>query len=162
MTRFTNLLRRTSTPLFLVKTTPSWLVLVLALFGVQPSVTRAQDGFYKPLPMPSANEVSDTLSEKDIPTGQGGFARDYLMELKAGDRVEIVLTSDSFDTILTLIDSEGMTVAENDDGPDGTTNSMLFTSIESGDTYTIRVQAFGKANGGPFNLKVTRLRPATL
>lgn len=115
---------------------------------------------YEPETLPIDDEFSDTLSNKDIPTGQGGFARDYHLDLEAGDRVEMILTSDSFDTIIKLIGSDGTTIAENDDGPDGTTNSLLFTRIQTSDTYTVRVQAFGKASGGPFVLQVTRLQPA--
>jgi hypothetical protein len=32
---------------------------------------------YKPIPLVGGNEVKDVLSDKDIPTGQKGFARDY-------------------------------------------------------------------------------------
>jgi hypothetical protein len=33
-------------------------------------------------------------------------------------------------------------VGENDDGPDGTTNSLLFARISEAGTYTVRVQAY--------------------
>ncbi|MEQ8956369.1 MAG: PPC domain-containing protein, partial [Coleofasciculus sp. C2-GNP5-27] len=98
-------------------------------------------------------------TDQDIPTGEGGFARDYTIELSAGDQVAIDLISDSFDTIVTLLASDGSTIAENDDGPDGTTNSLLFSRITESGTYIIRVRAFGETGGGPFTLKVTRLRP---
>lgn len=136
---------------------------LLAVAGTVAGLTvaaQAQAMLYNPEPLPIEDEFSDTLSDKDIPTGQGGFARDYRLDLEAGDRVEMILTSDSFDTIIKLISSDGTTIAENDDGPDGTTNSLLFTRIQTSDTYTVRVQAFGKASGGPFVLKVTRLQPA--
>ncbi len=112
-----------------------------------------------PIPLPANHQVSDTLSEKDIPIEQFGFARDYSVKLYAGDSVTIELTSDSFDTIVTLLAPDGSTVAENDDGPDGTTNSFLFTQITKTDTYIIRIHAFGATGVGPFKLKVTRLRP---
>jgi hypothetical protein len=50
-------------------------------------------------------------------------------------------------------------VAENDDGPDGSTNSLLFARITETGKYLIRVRAFGETGGGAFQLKVTRLRP---
>lgn len=114
---------------------------------------------YNPQTLPAAGEVSGTLSDKDIPTGQGGFARDYTITLTAGDNVAIDLTSEGFDTIVTLLSKDGTTVAENDDGPDGSTNSLLFTRIKDGGTYIVRVRAFGETTGGEFKLKVTRLRP---
>ncbi|HEY9665314.1 MAG TPA: PPC domain-containing protein [Coleofasciculaceae cyanobacterium] len=123
------------------------------------AAARAQNQLYNPIPLPSNNEVSDTLTDKDIPTGQGGFARDYVMNLNAGDQVAVDLSSESFDTIVTLLSSDGSTVGENDDGPDGTTNSVLFTRITEAGRYIIRVRAFGETSGGPFKLKVTRLRP---
>ncbi len=120
----------------------------------------AQQKIYNPVPISSNKEISDTLSEKDIPTGEGGFARDYYMELEAGDQIAIDLTSEEFDTMVTLIAADGSTVAENDDGPDGTTNSLLFSRITENGKYIIRVRAFGETSGGEFQLKLTRLKPA--
>ncbi|MEB3272380.1 MAG: PPC domain-containing protein [Prochlorothrix sp.] len=114
---------------------------------------------YSPIPLPNGGEVTDTLSDQDIPTGQGGFARDYAIRLEAGDQVVVDLLSDSFDTVVMLMGEGGMTISENDDGPDGTTNSLLFTRITTSGTYTVRVRSFGEGSGGEFTLKVTRLRP---
>lgn len=131
-------------------------VLAISLTAV---TTRAQNQLYNPIPIPANNEVSDTLTDKDIPTGQGGFARDYSITLNAGDQVAVDLNSESFDTIVTLMSKDGSTVGENDDGPDGSTNSVLFTRISETGKYIIRVRAFGETSGGAFKLKVTRLRP---
>jgi hypothetical protein len=106
----------------------------------------------------SEKEIDDTLTEKDIPTGEGGFARDYYLQLQKGDQVAIDLTSDEFDTMLMLIAEDGSTVAENDDGPDGSTNSLLFSRITENGSYIVRVRAFGETSGGKFNLKLTRLK----
>jgi hypothetical protein len=122
---------------------------------------RAQSQLYSPISIPANNEISDTLTDKDIPTGQGGFARDYVMNLTAGDQVAIDLSSESFDTVVTLLAGDGSTVGENDDGPDGTTNSLLFVRITEAGRYIIRVRAFGETSGGPFKLKVTRLQPVS-
>ncbi|MGA9382544.1 MAG: PPC domain-containing protein [Phormidium sp.] len=130
---------------------------LLILANTAPTV-KAQKQLYNPIPLPANGEVSDSLSEKDIPTGQGGFARDYSMDLNAGDNIAIDLSSDNFDTIITLM-RNGVTVVENDDGPDGTTNSLLFTRIKESGTYIVRVRAFGETAGGAFKLKVTRLKP---
>jgi hypothetical protein len=123
------------------------------------AAVRAQNQLYNPIPLPPNNEVSDTLTDKDIPLGEGGFGRDYVMNLSSGDQVAIDLTSESFDTIVTLVAGDGTTVGENDDGPDGSTNSLLFTRITEAGRYIIRVHAFGKTGGGAYKLKVTRLRP---
>lgn len=115
--------------------------------------------FYNPIPLPATHEISDSLSENDIPTGQGGFARDYMVKLAKGDNLAIDLSSDSFDSIITLLGPDGSTVAENDDGPDGSSNSLLFTRITKAGTYIVRVRSFGETGVGRFKLKVTQLRP---
>lgn len=120
----------------------------------------AQNKLYNPVALPPSYEVSDRLTENDIPTGQGGFARDYLVKLNKGDNIAIDLASDSFDAMVMLLAADGTTISENDDGPDGTTNSLLFTRIKATGTYVVRVRAFGKTGVGNFRLKVTRLRPA--
>ncbi len=119
----------------------------------------AQQQMYNPIAISTSKEVADTLTEQDIPTGDGGFSRDYLVDLEEGDQVAIDLLSDQFDTVVKLIATDGSTVAENDDGPDGGTNSLLFARITETGKYIVRVGAFGETGGGGFTLKVTRLRP---
>ena len=119
----------------------------------------AQSRLYNPVALPATNEVLDTLSEKDIPTGEGGFARDYSVKFNQGDNVAIDLTSDNFDSIVILMAPDGSMIAENDDGPDGSTNSLLFHRITNTGTYIVRVRAFGETGGGDFKLKLTRLKP---
>ncbi|WP_316787315.1 PPC domain-containing protein [Thermoleptolyngbya oregonensis] len=123
------------------------------------SATQQGRTMYNPIPLPSSNEVTDTLSDKDIPTGFGGFARDYVVTFQKGDQVVMDLISDEFDTIITLIAPDGTTIGENDDGPDGTTNSLLFMRITQDGNYILRVRPYGGQGSGRFTLKVTRLRP---
>lgn len=115
---------------------------------------------YSPIPMSDSGEVTDTLTDKDIPTGSGGFARDYLVTFQAGEQVVMDLTSDEFDTTLTLLAPDGTAIAENDDAPDGSTNSMLFARISRPGSYVIRVSPYAGQGVGKFTLKVTRLEPA--
>ena len=115
---------------------------------------------YKPITLNSTGEISDILTARDIPTGQGGFARDYAIQLQKGDNLAIDLSSENFDTIITLLAPNGATVAENDDGPDGTSNSLLFTRITETGNYIVRVRSFGETGVGNFRLKVTKLVPA--
>jgi len=129
------------------------------LIANQVTPTQAQSSLYSPLILPVNRPISDQLSAKDIPTGEGGFARDYQVNLEEGDQVSIDVKSENFDSIVLLIASDGTTVAENDDGPDGTTNSLLFTRITESGRYIIRVRAFGKTGGGKFTIKLTRLQP---
>lgn len=130
----------------------------LLVIGMNTRVGFAQNQLYSPIPLTPSTELSDTLSVKDIPTGQGGFGRDYIVNLNQGDKLVIDLTSDSFDPIITLLAPNGATVAENDDGPDGTSNSLLFTRIYETGNYIVRVRSFGETGVGPFKLKVTKLQ----
>ncbi|NJK27509.1 MAG: peptidase [Coleofasciculaceae cyanobacterium SM2_3_26] len=130
------------------------------VLGASAATVKSQS-LYSPPSLPASNEVSDMLSDKDIPTGQGGFARDYTVNLQAGDHVLIELTSNSFDTIVSLIAADGATITENDDGPDGNTNSLLFYRISVSGKYYIRVRSFGATGMGAFNLKLTRLQPVS-
>lgn len=130
-------------------------LLTVGLTGVQ---AHAQTPLYSPINLPASREVNDTLTEKDIPTGFGGFARDYTVALEDGDQVAIDVVSEEFDTLVTLMDQSGNTVGENDDGPDGTTNSLLFARITESGTYTVRVRSYAGQGTGNFYLKVARLR----
>ena len=130
----------------------------IVAFTMSAGIVKAQN-IYNPIELQGRYEISDELSEKDIPTGQGGFARDYRVRLTDIDQVAIDLISDDFDAIVSLIAPDGTTVAENDDGPDGSTNSLLFARIQETGEYIVRVRAFGETGIGPFDLKVTRLRP---
>lgn len=131
----------------------------LLAIGISISTAFAQNKLYSPIPLSNITELSDRLSDKDIPTGQGGFARDYTVKLEKGDNLAVDLSSDNFDSIITLLAPDGSTLAENDDGPDGSSNSLLFTRIVETGNYVIRVRSFGETGVGTFKLKVTKLQP---
>lgn len=137
---------------------PAALLAIGTSFLAVPKSAIAQT-LYNPVPLPENGEITDVLSEEDIPTGFGGFARDYTVSLEAGDHIVVDLTSEEFDTIITLIAPDGSTFGENDDGPDGSTNSMLFARILTSGDYIVRVRPYGGQGLGTFNLKLTRLRP---
>lgn len=134
-------------------------VAIALTLGLSTVKAVAQNAIYTPIPLPKSNEITDTLSDQDIPTGFGGFARDYRVYLEDGDQVAIDLVSDQFDTLVVLMGPDGSSVSENDDGPDGTTNSLLFARITETGTYTVRVRSYAGQGTGEFFLKVARLRP---
>lgn len=133
------------------------LPITLAMLGVATARVNAQT-VYSPIEMPASREVNDTLTEQDIPTGVGGFARDYTVYLEDGDQVAIDVISDEFDTLVTLMNKDGAAISENDDGPDGSTNSLLFARITESGIYTVRVRSYAGQGAGKFYLKVARLR----
>ena len=128
------------------------------LAAEQPAKEPAKEPVYTPLPLTLGQDLTDTLSDRDIPTGQGGFARDYIVTLKAGDQIAVDLVSEVFDPMVILMTKEGIPIAENDDGPDGTPNSLLFMRIVKSGLYIIRVRSFGETTGGAFKLTVTPLK----
>jgi hypothetical protein len=134
------------------------LISILSFLISSPS--QAENRLYNPIPLSLNTEIGDRLTDRDIPTGEGGFARDYVVELKKGDQVVIDLSSNEFDTVIVLISSDGSTVGSNDDGPDGGTNSLLFARIAETGKYNVRVRTFGIAGDGKFVLKISRLRSA--
>lgn len=121
--------------------------------------TPTSDDLYNPIEFPDSGEISDTLTDQDIPTGFGGFYRDYVVTFAEGDQVVMDLTSEEFDTIISLIAPDGATIGENDDGPDGTTNSLLFARVTTPGEYIVRVSPYAGQGIGAFTLKVTRLQP---
>lgn len=132
--------------------------LALTLLGISAARATAQNPVYSPIEMPETREINDTLTEEDIPTGFGGFARDYTVYLEDGDQVAIDVISEEFDTLVTLMNKDGAAVGENDDGPDGSTNSLLFARITETGMYTVRVRSYAGQGTGNFYLKVARLR----
>ena len=125
---------------------------------VPSSVAQIRSSVYKPTPITSGSEINDILTDKDIPTGQKGFARDYAIEAQKDERLEITVDSSSFDTVLSLIDSKGDVVSENDDAAGDTTNSLIFFKVRQSGSYIVRVSSFGGSSGGKFTLKVSKLR----
>jgi Bacterial pre-peptidase C-terminal domain len=123
-----------------------------------PSKVNKSFAVYAPIQLSPTGDIKDTLSDRDIPTGDGGFARDYAIKLAAGDNIAIDLTSEVFDTVVILLNAEGKNVGKNDDGGDGSSNSLLFTRIKNAGNYIIRVQGFGETSSGEFKLKFTKLK----
>lgn len=134
------------------------LLVPATMLAVGLSASAASAQLYNPSDLASSREITDTLSDGDIPTGFGGFARDYVVDLEAGDQITIDVMSEEFDTLVSLMDGNGITISENDDGPDGTTNSLLFARITEGGKYTVRVRSYAGQGTGNFRLKLARLR----
>lgn len=81
---------------------------------------------------------------------------EYAIDVEAGEVVSIVLTSEDFDTVLTLLGPSGEEVASNDDFG-GTLNSRIVYNADASGTYTVITKSFD-GQGGSYSLEV---RPAT-
>lgn len=145
---------------FVIRIVIASTVILFNQINVPISLATTPRQVYNPIALPIGREIKDKLTKSDFPTGSGGFARDYIINLRAGDQIVIDLKSDSFDTIVTLIGAKGVIIGENDDAAEGTTNSMLFERITKAGNYIVRVRNFGSEPvEGAFTLKLTRLRP---
>ena len=134
------------------------IAISLTSFTIESSA-QIRSAVYKPSAIASGVDVNDILTDKDIPTGQKGFARDYAIAAQKDERLEITVNSVSFDTVLSLIDSKGEVMAENDDAVGDSTNSLVFFKVRQSGNYIVRVSSFGGSSGGKFTLKLTKLRP---
>ncbi len=122
------------------------------------SLAQVRTSLYKPTAITSGVDVNDILTDKDIPTGQKGFARDYAITVQKDERLEILVNSGGFDTVLSLLDSAGEVVAENDDSVGDNTNSLIFFKVRKSGNYIVRVSSFGGSSGGKFTLRVNKLQ----
>ncbi|MDX2254617.1 MAG: PPC domain-containing protein [Pseudanabaenaceae cyanobacterium bins.39] len=120
--------------------------------------TNASINPYRPIPVNLGIDLEDILTDKDIPTGQKGFARDYIISANKDERIEVSVNSKSFDTVLSLLDRKGEVIAENDDASNSETNSLIFFRFRESGQYIIRVSSFGGSSGGKFTLQVNRLQ----
>jgi hypothetical protein len=136
----------------------SSLLSLLATLACTSAVV-AQPRLSSPIPLPS-DTFKDTLGDEDMLMGDGFFARDYSVKLKAGDYVAIDLLSESFDALVALLSADGgETIGENDDSLEGGTDALLFVRITKTGDYTLRVRSTGESKGGDFTIKLTRLKP---
>ncbi len=94
--------------------------------------------------------LADTDNEDE---DSGKFYDQYVFRGRAGQRVEIAMASEEFDTYLTLGRLDGCDweeLATDDDGGDGT-NSRLRHTLDQDGEYVIRATAFSSGEG-PYTL----------
>ncbi len=72
--------------------------------------------------------------------------QDWTMTVTDEAALRIDARSGAFDTVLKLADSAGTLIAENDDGPDGGTDSRIEVTLAPGD-YCLTLEGFAGAGG---------------
>ncbi|MBD2346613.1 C2 family cysteine protease [Anabaena subtropica] len=101
---------------------------------------------------------SGTLSSTDFdnPTRQGSYRDDYsLTGVTAGQQVRVNLSANFFDTYLQLINSSTGEVIDYNDDANGTTNSELIFTVQSGVNYIIRIASYFAQDTGNYTLTTT-------
>lgn len=76
----------------------------------------------------------------------------YYFDGQAGDPVAAVMTGPDFDTIVKLVDADGIPVLENDDASPDTTNSAFFGEIPADGGYAIVATTYTYLGEGPYYL----------
>jgi hypothetical protein len=111
-------------------------------------------------PLRLGAQVSDDLRETDPQMVDGSHYRDWSYTARAGERVRIVMRSETFDTFLSIgrmVNGELQVISSNDDGPDGT-DSLLELTLDQAGSYVIRASSLFASETGPYTLRIDRAR----
>jgi hypothetical protein len=80
---------------------------------------------------------------------EAGARQDLRLSIPERTRVRLAATSSGMDTVLRLYDGRGMLVDENDDSPEGGSDSLIETTLPGGD-YCLTLEGFGGSGGEAF------------
>lgn len=75
----------------------------------------------------------------------------HTVEVTAGQILDVIAASASFDTIVEIVDPGGRVVGSDDDGGGGTNSRARIAVSETG-TYTIRVRSYDGSAGGAYRV----------
>ena len=125
-----------------------------------PTYTPTPPATYSPA---SDEQLAGTIAIGETVSGTLTFAQpaaDYILQAQAGQSISISLTSEMFDTYLSLKDENGQVLAENDD-TEGANSKIIGYVLPPAGSYTIVVESFGHHLGsgtqqGSYTLSVTR------
>lgn len=76
----------------------------------------------------------------------------YLIQGNADQVITISLNSSAFDTFLMLLDSEGNSIAQNDDISASNTNSSITSTLPSNGTYLVVVNGLNSSSRGSYRV----------
>lgn len=130
--------------------------------GVGPYTLSVVEAGPPPPPQPIAiggPEVTGTLDENDPTLEDDSYFDYWTFTGQAGERLRIVMAADEFDTFVAIGQLEGETfteIANNDDGGDDGTNSLIEVTLPANGTYVIRANSFSGGSTGTYRLKIER------
>jgi hypothetical protein len=108
-------------------------------------------------------DASLVSSDCGAPDRAGSFAKRYSVDAKTGDPLSFRLTSASFDAYLTLHDSLGTLLNQNDDCPGSTGPACILEFVAPAmGRYVIEATTVGAADTGAFSLSVVKERTPNL
>lgn len=94
-------------------------------------------------------DFSGDLSASDETLDNGKYADAYTFLGRRGDRISVTLESSAFDAYLMMIGPDDNLI-ENDDGPDGSTNSRIDLTLPADGEYTIGVTSYNAGETGAY------------
>ncbi|MBO9502950.1 pre-peptidase C-terminal domain-containing protein [Brevundimonas sp. A19_0] len=98
----------------------------------------------------------------DSALDEAGYRSDvYEFRGQEGQRVQIRLGSEDFDTYLVLYQGEegGVPLSEDDDGGGQGTNSRIVSTLPADGLYRVEVRGFSQTAAGDYTLSVTEMAP---
>ncbi|MBV9900558.1 MAG: caspase family protein [Alphaproteobacteria bacterium] len=113
-------------------------------------------GQVAPAPQPIAigQTVSGELSPNDAQRRSGKFEDVYLIEGHRGQRLQLDLSSDAFDSYLVVTGPEGFNLA-NDDGDENSLNSRLVLQFPADGSYRISATTYRAGETGAYRLRAS-------
>jgi hypothetical protein len=101
--------------------------------------------------------VNGELKEGDpIPPGTSIPINDYKITVRRGETIELSLSSEDFDTVLTLLNDSYEQIDTNDDQESGGTDSKLVSTFSQAGTYVVRVSSLSANSLGAYTLEAKK------
>lgn len=104
-------------------------------------------------PNAEARTLEGDLTDDDPTVRDGSRYDDYPIDLRAGWSVTLDMISPQFDCYVWLLDPEGRSLAQDDDGGEGL-NSHLQYPIDYDGRYIIRANSFSSRDRGHYQVQV--------
>jgi len=104
-------------------------------------------------PTADARTLEGDLTDADPTVRDGSHYDDYPIDLRAGWSITLDMISPQFDCYIWLLDPEGRSLAQDDDGGDGL-NSHLEYPIDYDGRYIIRANSFSSRDRGHYEVRV--------
>lgn len=114
------------------------------------------------LPLVALAQPGSTITIGETVTGTLTAASPsarYTLEGLADVTITILLTSETFDSFLTLLGSDGTELASDDDSGGGKNARITDFTLPADGTYTIVVESYNRVSSGDYELSVTGMAP---
>ncbi|MCB9533325.1 MAG: PPC domain-containing protein [Myxococcales bacterium] len=103
-------------------------------------------------PVQLGTPVDANLDDSDGALRDRGYADAYTLDLRAGDALEVTMTSSDFDAYLMLVGPTGEAVAYDDDGMLSGTDARLRFVASSAGTYRIIATSYDPSGVGAYRI----------